>query len=84
MDKRRYIFYLFFIFVIASLIINSLSMASLGGERVFIIEEKIQFKGLTNNITNLRIWLPYPANDDWQVVNDFVLSGPLKNNFLFD
>ena len=59
-------------------------MASLGGERVFIIEEKIQFKGLTNNITNLRIWLPYPANDDWQVVNDFVLSGPLKNSFLVD
>ncbi len=53
-------------------------------ERVFTIEERILFKGLPQDISALRIWVPYPVEDSQQTIEDLKLEGPFDFQIITD
>lgn len=52
--------------------------------RSLIIKEVVIIKNLPENISGLRVWLPYPVKDKWQEVMDFKLEGPFDYQILTD
>lgn len=64
--------------------LNKSNAYSISKERTFFAEEKIQLKNLSKDVINLRIWIPYPVNDNWQTISDFKLSGPFNTRFITD
>ena len=55
-----------------------------GEERVFSIEEKILLTGLPDDVSALRIWIPYPLQDNQQSVEDVKIEGPFEYQILTD
>jgi transglutaminase-like putative cysteine protease len=53
-------------------------------EREFLVQETIVATNLTTGAKNLRIWVPYPANDAWQEVEDFSVRGEFDIRFVRD
>lgn len=53
-------------------------------ERVFFVEERITLRNLPQNISNLRVWIPYPVSDRWQVVSDFKMTSPFDSTVIVD
>lgn len=53
-------------------------------ERIFFIKEKILFKGFPKDISNLRIWIPYPPKEDCQAIEDFKLESPFSCGIITD
>jgi transglutaminase-like putative cysteine protease len=51
-------------------------------ERSFFIEERIIVKNLPQALHKLYIWLPYPASDNYQSIDDFRVTGPLKKSII--
>jgi len=78
-----------FVVIIATLIILPLGISKLAArfspkERSFLIEERILFKNFPNDVSELRVWIPYPVNDNWQAIEDFKVSGPFKADVIMD
>lgn len=55
-----------------------------GEERAFSIEEKILLTGLSNDVSTLRIWIPYPIKDNQRSIEDFKIEGPFEYQILTD
>lgn len=66
-------------FVIA---VNNMPAKNYSAERTFFIEERIRIKEIAEGVGSLRIWVPYPVNDEWQVISDFELRGPFDASFI--
>lgn len=79
-----------FIFpVIAAIVVTCLGITELTAdfpqkEKVYFIEERILLKDLPKDISNLRIWIPYPVSDAWQVVSDLRLISLFDASFVVD
>lgn len=75
--------------ILSSIILISISVTALlgtkspaigfsGKKREILFKKKIILKNLPDDITDLRIWIPYPVSDNWQAISD------LKIESLFD
>ncbi len=67
-----------------SLGVNELAVSLSTKDRTFLIEERILFKNLPKDASDLRIWIPYPVSDNWQAIDDFKLVSPFKTSIITD
>lgn len=51
-------------------------------EREFMLSEKLRLDNLGPGEKDIRLWLPYPVDDEWQEVRDFKLSAPVKGEIV--
>ena len=72
------------VLIIVSLGINELVDSLAAQDRTFLIEERILFKNLPKDASNLCIWIPYPVSDNWQAIYDFKSVSPFKMSIITD
>lgn len=72
MTMKKYIFISFFI-IVSIFWSNNIELTAdlFLKERTFFIEERIRLKDLPEDADDVRIWIPYPVNDNWQKISDF-------------
>jgi transglutaminase-like putative cysteine protease len=51
-------------------------------EREVFIKEKVKLYDLGKEKKDVKIWLPYPVNDEWQTVEEFELNSPLRSEVI--
>jgi hypothetical protein len=77
-------FLLIIILAFTLLKINQLNAETYNKKRIFIIEENIQFKNLPQDHSTLKIWAPYPINDNYQIIEDLKVIGPFDTKTITD
>lgn len=70
--------------VIFSAAAHCLAIDSMPGVRIFSIEESIALKNFPQDAKQIQLWVPYPIDDTWQVVDDFKLEGPFTSQTITD
>ncbi|MEW6101051.1 MAG: transglutaminase-like domain-containing protein, partial [Candidatus Omnitrophota bacterium] len=80
--RKRIVFFL--ILAIAGVNLHDATYAIGSKEKDFVIEEKIFLEELPADISELRIWIPYPVNDNWQEVEDFKIDGEFESRIVKD
>lgn len=84
LKRRSWVNFFIALALIFSLISHCLAAGSLPKERIFFIEERILLKNLPLDAQEIHLWVPYPVNDTWQVVDDFKLEGPFISQTITD
>lgn len=70
--------------MLASLGIDELAADFSLKERTFFIEERILLKGLPQGSSNFSFWIPYPARNNWQAIEDFKVESPFYVSIITD
>lgn len=80
----RFFLFLIIILIIISLPLNELQATLSLREKIFFVEERIQLKGLPEDMASLQVWIPYPVVDDFQKISDFKIEGPFETRIITD
>lgn len=84
LKRRSWVNFFMALAVILSPAAHCLAVNSLPRARMFSIEESISLRNFPQDAKQIQLWVPYPVNDAWQVVDDFKLEGPFISQTITD